>query len=216
MDAVPLSYVFSPLSDEDRWALERFVRKVGELQDSGFSESETKIVGMQIPGGTYMGGPAWKIRVDGPSEAEVKTVISDFRQLYTDTTRTSAMKVLKILERRAYERGTDPSKQMIDQLKGLRAELKRRKEEDPRGKFLEEGPEGETITPTPDNIVQTWFNGIFFHDEPELAAELERDGHMTVEMFRWSLQMTIKDLITCWGHLRELAECVLRDPDLRG
>ncbi|MFP5326106.1 MAG: hypothetical protein ACLGHT_01335, partial [Acidimicrobiia bacterium] len=102
----PFDYVFTPLSAEERWALERFVSRVDRLRGSQFAASQSGLRATLLPGATVLGGPAFQIGVDGPPEEAVREVIGDFRQLYTDSNNASAAKVAAILKRRAYERGT--------------------------------------------------------------------------------------------------------------
>ena len=216
MTSPPLVYVFMPLGGQDRWSVERFVRKVDALNESEFSRSTSAVRGTLIPGETFLGGPAWQIGVDGPGEAAVKAVIGDFRQLYGDHNRASAAKVLKILQRSAHARGTDAGRDMIAKLKGLRNALRDRRERDPRGKLLEETRSGAMVERPPRDIIDTWFNGEYFHDEPELAAQLGPDGHAAAEMMRLSLHTAIRDHLAYWNALREVAVAVLQDPALDG
>lgn len=210
----PLVYVFSPIATDDRWVLERFVSKVDSLNASPFRHSETKLRAISIPGTTYLGGPAWQIGVEGPDEQAVKAAVGDFRQLYTDNNNASAMKVLKILQRAAFGRDTDASHEMIRHLRGLRRTLEKRRKVDPRGKMLEEDPSGGSTERSPDDIIQTWFNGEYFHDDRERASELSPNGHAAVEMMRLSLQMAMRDYLSYWTSIRNIAAAVLRDPAL--
>jgi hypothetical protein len=187
----PFDYVFTPLSAEERWALERFVSRVDRLRGSQFAASQSGLRATLLPGATVLGG------------------------LYTDSNNASAAKVAAILKRRAYERGTDASRQMIDRLRELGAALRKRRVEDPWGKVLEEDQSGALVERSPEDIINTWFNGEYFHDEPELAAELAPDGHGAVEMMRLSLHMAMRDYIRYWSTLRDLVEKVLADPSLR-
>lgn len=212
--SAPLTYIFSPLSADERWALERFVSKVDGLNASSFAKSETKLRGTMIPGASYLGGPAWQIGVDGPEEEAVKAVVGDFRQLYTDSNNASAAKVLKILQNSAYARGTDAGREMIGRLRALRKALQNRRKRDPRGKMLEEDGSGGSVERSPADIIKTWFNGEYFHDEPQLAAELSPGGHAGVEMMRLSLQTAIRDYLAYWTALRDFAAAVLKDPAL--
>jgi hypothetical protein len=210
----PLVYLFSSFSDIERDTLERFVRKVTGLQESQFPNASLDIIATPVPGPGPRGGFGWSFQVDGPDEREVKVIIGDFRQIYTQTHRTSAPRIIKMLKRHAYERDTDASRLMIHDLKVFGKQLGKRKKEDPRGYVLEETPDGGSIKRSPDSIVQDWFNSVYFHDDVE-ASDLERDGHPTVEMSRWTFQYTIKDFIRDWGKLRFLVEAILRDPELR-
>jgi hypothetical protein len=210
----PLVYVFSPISADDRWVLQRFVSKVDALNASSFRDSETKLRATAIPGATYLGGPAWHMRVEGPDEQAVKAVVGDFRQLYTDSSNASAMKVLKILQAAGYQRGTDASREMIEQLRALRGVLKQRKKFDPRGKLLEEDPAGGSVERTPDDTIQTWFNGEYLHDDHECAVELAPQGAASVEMMRLSLQSAMRDYLSYWTLIRNLAAAVLKDSAL--
>jgi hypothetical protein len=48
---------------DELWVLRRFTRKVDELKDSAFAQSETNLKGVMIPGAETLGGPAFQIRV---------------------------------------------------------------------------------------------------------------------------------------------------------
>lgn len=191
--------------------MERFARKVGFLQASEFPSACLNIIATPSPVRGPTGGQGWTFGVDGPSEKEVKSIIGDFRQIYTDKNETSARSILKMLDGHARRRGTDVSRDLSIELKEFGKHLGNRKKHDPRAYVLEEGHEGKR---SPDSIVRDWFNGVYFHDDPG-RSELERDGHSTVEMFRWTLHTAIKDFILDWGKLRNLVEAVLRDPALR-
>lgn len=211
----PPIYLFSPFSEQEWDAMERFARKVGFLQESEFPNASPKIVATPVPAPGPGGGQGWAFGVDGPNEKEVKSIIGDFRQLYADHNRTSARTVLKMLKGHARARDTDASRSLFHQLKTFGKHLGHRKDNDPRGYVLEGTAEGDSIKRSPDSIVKEWFSGVYFHDEPGQASELEREGHSTVEMFRWSLHTAIKDFISDWGKLRYLVETILRDPALR-
>ena len=204
-----------PLSADDRWVLERFVRKVDELRESAFTQSETKLRGTMIPGATYLGGPAVQMAVDGPSEEMVKAVAVDFRQIYTDTNNASAMRVMKILQDSARRRGSDEGEEIVTAIRDLRKRIQGRKQHDPRGVFLEETELGEFREKTPEEIVAIWMNGEYFHDDRGFADELDPAGHMSTEMMRMSLQMAIRDFVQYWTVLRDLAFGILKDPALQ-
>lgn len=212
----PPAYLFSPFSEREWEVLGRFERKVGFLQESEFPSAtlDIKLIPVPVPGPG--GGQGWAIGIDGPDEREVKSIIGDFRQLYTDHNRTSARSVLKMLTGHARLRDTDASQSLFLQLKAFGKHLGQRKDNDPRGYVLEGTPTEESIRRSPDSIVRAWFNGVYFHDDDQgRASGLERDGHASVEMFRWHLQTAIKDFISDWGKLRHLVKAILRDPALR-
>lgn len=209
-----IAYSFAPLSGDDRWALERFVRKVDSLNASTFAHTKTGLRAQAIPGVSYLGGPAWRMGITGPSEEEIKAVIGDFRQLYTATNRASAARVLNILKCSAHARGTDTSRKMIASLKALGATLRHRAKHDPRGMLLEEDSLGVSAERSPSDIIDTWFNGEYFHDDPELARQLAEDDNPAVDMMRMSLQMAIRDYLAYWTALRNLAVEVLKHPEL--
>lgn len=214
--AIPLARIFRPLSEEERWALERFVARVDRLRASRFAQSESGLRATLIPGATVLGGPAWQIAIDGPPEEAVREVIGDFRQLYKDAGQTSAAKVISILKHSARERDTDAGRAMITRLKELTTIIERRRKADPRGKLLEEDAGGVFVERSPHDILNTWFNGEYFHDDRELAMELSPDGHASVEMMRLGLHTTIRDYLSYWTTLRELAGWVLEDRVLAG
>lgn len=209
----PPVYLFSPFSDDEWNRLERFARKLRCLEESEFPSASLNIVATPVGHPGPLGGRGWAFGVDGPAESQVKQVIGDFRQLYTDPNRTSARSILKMLDGHARTRGTDVARSLSSQLKVFGKRLGKRKKKDPRGYMLEEGHDGLR---SPDSIVQDWFNGVYFHDDDsEGRSELERDGHSTVEMFRWSLHSAIRDFISDWGKLGILVDAILRDPGLR-
>ena len=212
----PPVYLFSPFSEREWDALGRFVRKVGALQESEFPSASLDIKLTPVPVAGPAGGQGWAIGVDGPDEREVKAVIGDFRQIYTDRNRTSARTVLKMLTGHARARETDASRSLSCELKAFGKRLGQRKDNDPRGYVLEGARAEESIKRSPDSIVKAWFNGVYFHDDDlGLASCLERNGHASVEMFRWHLHTAIKDFIKDWGNLRYLVEAILHDPALR-
>jgi len=92
----PLVYVFSPISADDRWVLQRFVSKVDALNASSFRDSETKLRATAIPGATYLGGPAWHMRVEGPDEQalSLQSAMRDYLSYWT-LIRNLAAAVLK-------------------------------------------------------------------------------------------------------------------------
>ncbi|MGN6255335.1 MAG: hypothetical protein ACTHO8_10220 [Solirubrobacterales bacterium] len=212
----PPVYLFSPFSEGEWDVLGRFERKVRFLQESEFPGASLDIKLVPVPAPGPGGGQGWAIGIDRPDEREVKSIIGDFRQIYTDSNRSSARSVLKMLRGHARDRDTDASQSLFHQLKAFGKHLGHRKENDPRGYVLEGTPDEESVKRSPDSIVKAWFNGVYFHDD-ELGSPLglERDGHASVEMFRWHLQTAIKDFISDWGKLRYLVEAILRDPALR-
>lgn len=80
----PLGYLFVPFTDLERGVLERFVRKIEALQDSEFPKADLNIIATPCAGPGPRGGQGWSFGLDGPDEREVKAVIGDFRQIYTD------------------------------------------------------------------------------------------------------------------------------------
>lgn len=215
--AIPTNKVteaFDPFTAEELWALRRFVRKVDELKGSAFAQSETTLKGVMIPGAETLGGPAWQFGVEGPSEEQVKAVIGDFRQLYTDTKKASASRVMNILKASAKRRDNTISAEVIDALRNLKTRIKRRKAHDPRGVFLEETAPGESVERSPEEIIAIWLNGEYLHEDLDLADLIDPPGHMSNEMMRMSLQMAIRDFIAYWSAIQQLVNVVLEDSRL--
>jgi hypothetical protein len=215
--AIPADKViqaFDPFTADELWALRRFTRKVDELKGSAFAQSETTLTGVMVPGVETLGGPAFQIGVEGPSEEQVKAVIGDFRQLYTDTNKASASRVMNILKASAKRQGNAISTEVIDALRNLKTRIKRRKAHDPRGVFLEETTQGESVERTPGEIVSIWLNGEYLHEDLDLADLLDPPGHMSNEMMRMSLQMSIRDFIAYWTAIQQLVDVVLESPRL--
>src|ERR1700722_7726350 len=101
-----LREAFSVPTEQDRVDLERFIRKVDALRGSAFMEHRFGMHSELLPDALHLGGQAWNLGIDLPEEALLKSVIGDFRLLYTDKNRSSAMRILKILQHSAYERDT--------------------------------------------------------------------------------------------------------------
>ena len=151
-----LSDVFAPFSDVERTILERFLRKVRTLEASTFAESETTLRAVPLPGVTALGGPAWQVGVDGPSEESVKAALTDFRQLYTDTNDSSAARVLNILKESAKRRGTDSGQRMVVQLRDRGKLLRARDRKDPRAMVLDELHGEMSPVPAPVHRTLLW------------------------------------------------------------
>lgn len=213
---VPLSYVFAPLGVEERRALERFIRRVDAVNASGLTKGTVGLRATNIPGATYLGGPAWQIQSDGLDEQTVKAAVGDFRQIYTESSSVSAAKALRVLSASAGRRRTPASREMIEKLRAMKKTLAKRRREDPRGKLLEEDGDGALVERSPEDIIKTWFNGEYFHEDTDLAEQLEPSGHAAVEMMRLSLHTAMRDFMAYWTLLRDLAERVLADPSLDG
>src|ERR1700748_798865 len=120
---------FAPLDGADRRDVARFIRKVDALERSSFMRARIGLGGELIPGATHLGGPAWSISVDLPDEESVKSVIADFRILYTDTNQCSAMRVLKLLSGSAKRRGTPQGDALIEAFRVIRRHLNGRRAE---------------------------------------------------------------------------------------
>ena len=214
--AVPLTYVFEPLSASDRELLKRFVKRVDKLEQSAFTKEKTGLKATSIPGATHAGGPAWDLALDGADEETVKTALFDFRQVYIDTNDASAIRVINILSASAGARGTDAARTTIDELRKLKKDIKTRKKVDPYGTVLVEDESGASVERAPEEIIDAWLNGEYFHDDPDKAAELGEPGEANHTMMQFSLQMAIRDFIKLWIDLRALARAALNEPALQG
>lgn len=203
---------FSPFTDHELWVLDRFRRKVGELNGSVFAESKTSLKMESIPGATYLGGPAWQVKAEGPSQEAVRAVVLAFRQLFTNSNETSAARVMNILSLSGQRSETAAGKEVIAFVRALKRDMKKRLAHDRRGVFLEESGSGELVERTPGEIVDIWLNGEYFHDDRDLANQLDPPGHMSYEMMQMSLQMTIRDFIRYWDALGQLVTLALSEP----
>lgn len=212
---IPVRDVFARFSAENRWALERFARKVDELNESELAQARIGFGMTMIPGDQTMGGQAWRIRVEGASKKEVKAAVLDFRQLYTDSNPTSATRILKILSESAHARATDVARHAIEDLKGMRKALHDRKKTDPHGAMFEETSLGESVVRTPEELIKTWFNGEAFHDDRDLDQQVGPEGEPMSEMLMFGLQTAIQDHIKYWTRIRDLVVEVLKDDALR-
>jgi hypothetical protein len=203
---------FFPFTDDERWILDRFLGKVGEMNRSAFAKSETSLSMESIPGATYLGGPAWQVKTEGPSQEEVTAVMLAFRQLYVETNKASAPRVMNILSLSGKRSSTTAGEEVIAFVRVLKRDMKRRLTRDPYGVFLEETGPGESIERTPGAIVNIWLNGEYFHDDRDLADQLDPPGHMSYETMQMSLQMTIRDFIRYWDALGQLVTLALSEP----
>jgi hypothetical protein len=200
---------FAPLSAGDRQDLQRFVRKVDALVVSPFMQQRIGLTGEHVPGQSYLGGPAWSIGVTVPDEPSVKAVIADFRILYTDANRCSAMRVLRLLQTSAHRRGAPEGREAIEALKKIRAYLKTRRRHDPVGHILDEDDDGVLVDRSPEDIIDLWFNGEYFHDDQDKAEQLEGEQRLDVEMLRIALHTAIRDHVRAWMIVRNTADGVL-------
>lgn len=133
---------FEVLSADERWVLARFIRKVNDLKTSTFAQQPIGLAGALMAGESHLGGQAWEISLNLPSEESLKAVIGDFGQLYTDSNPTSAARVLSILKRRALERDSPAGREAIHALKKIREHLRSRGEDDPVASILDFDPTG--------------------------------------------------------------------------
>jgi len=200
---------FSAPTEQDCTDLKRFIRKVDALQASAFMEHRFGMHGELLPGTSHLGGQAWNLGIDVPDEVLLKSVIGDFRLLYTDTNRSSAMRVLKILQRSAYERGTPAGRAAIEALKEIRKYLQERRKTDPVGQILDADQVGTLVARSPEDIINVWFNGEYFHDDQEFAAELEPGDDLGVGMMRLALHTAIRDHVSAWTVIRKTASALL-------
>ena len=199
---------FSSPTDRDRIDLERFIRKVDALRASAFMEHRFAMHGELLPGVSHLGGQAWNIGIDVPDEELLKSVIGDFRLLYTDQNRSSATRILKILQRCAHERGTSTAQAAVKALKEIRKYLGQRRKIDPVGQILDADEDGTLVARSPEDIIN-WFNGEYFHDDQKFAAELEPGDDLGVEMMRLGLHTAIRDHVAAWTVIRKTASALL-------
>jgi hypothetical protein len=167
------------------------------------------LTGEQVPGQSYLGGPAWSIGVDVPDEPLVKAVIGDFRILYTDKNQCSTMRVLKLLQASAYQRNTAEGRTAIEGLKAIRKHLVSRRKQDPVAHILDEDEDGALVDRSPAAIIDLWFHGEYFHDDPDKAEQLEGGPSLDVEMMRVVLHTAIRDHVRAWIVIRNTANGVL-------
>lgn len=203
---------FSSFTDDEQWVLSRFLRKVDELKNSSFAKSETSLRMESIPGANYLGGPAWQVKIEGPSQEAVMAVVLPFRQLYVETNKASAARVMNILSHSGQRSKTAAGKDVIAFVRALKRDMRKRLSHDPYGVFLEETGPGESAERTPGEIVAIWLNGEYFHDDRDLADLLDPPGHMSYEMMQMSLQLTIRDFIRYWDALSHLVSLALSEP----
>ncbi|MFZ1927456.1 MAG: hypothetical protein WAU42_15115 [Solirubrobacteraceae bacterium] len=62
---------------------------------------------------------------------------------------------------------------------------------------------------SPENIIDTWFNGEYFHDDQEFAVELEPDDGLGVGMMRLALHAAIRDHVQAWTVIRKTTSALL-------
>jgi hypothetical protein len=209
VNGVPIGEAFAPFDAAETRRLRRFANRVEQLRGSSFFETP----GHQITA-TYAGGGLFNIRAESAGDEAVRAVIGLFRELYTDSEPTSAMSALKLLESHARSAGRDRNERLIEQLRALRTAIKARRQQDPRGVFLEEQADGGTAAVPPDQIIDMWLYGEHLHYDPAKADRIEEHEGIT-EMLRFSLESAIRDFTDFWGKIAELAAAVIDTPALR-
>lgn len=214
-DAARLSDFFAPLTAAERTRLRRFLRKAAELAGSRFAASKPELRARILPGQTEAGGQAWEIVPSGADQEAVKAASGDFRQLWTDSNRSSAASAMSILKNAAKRNGSDKSRKMIANLREFGEELKERGRTDPRGKVLTEADGGGSREMPPREIINLWLNGEYLHDDLDKANELGLDEESAMAaLTQFSLQSAIFDYISYWSALAKLVRQVLEDPAL--
>ena len=119
------------------------------------------------------------------------------------------MRALSILRRSARDRGTPQGEEAIKALKDVRHYIRQRRNADPVGKILDEEPDGTLVERRPKDVIDLWFNGEYFHDDHELAEQLEPGDGLDVGMLRMALHTAIRDHVRAWIVIRNTVRGVL-------
>lgn len=200
------SLAYTPFAEAELRRLDRFLRQSRALRDSSFFAHP----GHRMKALVGVTGVS-NLRVDSPGEEAVRATVPIFRELFVDTNRTSAIAVLKMLDGHARARNTVASKEVVQELRALRGELRKRRKADRRSYVLEEGRTGPI---PPDEIISLWLNGEYLHFDEGKANALSADTTVG-ELYRMSLHSALRDFCELWEQVAFRAEAVLRDPSLR-
>jgi hypothetical protein len=103
---------------------------------------------------------------------------------------------------------------MCEELRVQRKRLQALREQDSYGALMVEGnPFSDEDRVKPEAVLDMFFNGDVFHQEPESADNL-REGQDMIGAYRLSLHAAMKSHIAAWADLDVLVEAILRHPNL--
>jgi hypothetical protein len=212
-----LPYIFTPFAGEDRVALQRFHQNIDRLKNWSVGQAEVKIRAYPQPGvRSFSGGQGFKVTADLPPEEAVHGSLTLFRQIYTPHLPTSANRLINLLSGHARERGTDVGGRMCEELRAQRKRLQSLRERDSYGALMvQENPFSDDDRVKPEAVLNMFFNGDVFHQDPESADNLHV-GEGMIGAYRLSLHTAMKSHISAWADLDSLVEAILRDPALDG
>ncbi len=196
----PLRYpaeIYAPFNEGDAARLRTYVRLVDDLVGSSFFEAAKD---MSLIIGAEMEGPASE-ELTYPGEEAVRAVVAPFRQLYNHREPSSYDAVLNLLSDHVHDR---ESLRQAEAQEALR-DLKKWKREALRFQGFAMNLNG--WRPAPKDIIDLFFNGLYFHSDHEQAGIL--DGGMPDAFLRFEFLMTVQILARVFAVGRNVVRIVL-------
>jgi hypothetical protein len=196
----PLRYpteIYAPFNEGDAARLRTYVRLVDDLVGSSFFEAAKD---MSLTIGAEMEGPASE-ELTYPGEEAVRAVVAPFRQLYNHREPSSYDAVLNLLSDHVHDR---ESSRQAEAQEALR-DLKKWKREALRFQGFAMNLNG--WRPAPKDIIDLFFNGLYFHSDHKQAGIL--DGGMPDAFLRFEFLMTVQTLARVFAVGRNVVRLVL-------
>jgi hypothetical protein len=213
-DKPGLEYVFTPLTEDERKALERFRYTLEKLLGWGIGTKDVKLTARRQLGVEVAGGRAWEIAMPELSEEELVAATAFFRQLYDPGEPASVNRVCNILSQHAAKRQTEAGNRTVEDLRDYRKAMKKLARESPYGRLLIEGnPHGPDDHLNPDTIFKLWFNGEVQHGDLDKGDVSDGDTRV---LYASALQGAIKSHLDLWSELNRIVVAVLEDQGLSG
>ena len=146
-------------------------------------------------------------------EDDIGAFLMPFRQLYQQSDETEVGKVRNMLSKHAHEQGTPEGAQTVEDLKSWKADYRGSLRESPMGTMIEfDSRSNKRVEYTPENIIENWLNGDFFHAEPEAARKLEgRDRGLHAFVLIGAVEHVAGYML----ELGDLARAILNEPALQ-
>lgn len=219
---------FTPFSADELGVLERFVVQCDGMRDSRLMEVSEAEVTLQAHATTaaelsdrlprlaeadeiYEAHPAMATELN-VREADIGAFLMPFRQLYLKED-TEVGRVRNMLAAHARAKGGEAGDKALEALKGWKGDYQRVLRESPMGTMLELEPgASEGVEYTPQDLIDAWLNGIFFHWDREAEATVDGPDRALNAFF---LLAAVHHVARHMMALGELARAILKEPALR-
>jgi hypothetical protein len=204
-EASPLRYpaeIYAPFDEGEVFWLRTYVRLVTELTDSSFFNTAKD---MSLTIGAETGSPLSE-ELEYPGEEAVRAIVGPFRQLYNHNERSSFDAVLGILSHRVRERPSPRQRAALDDLRGL----KKWKKQALRHQGFAMNLSG--WRPGPRDIIDLFFNALYFHPDHEKARVLT--GDVPEAVLRFEFLTTVQVLTKAFVVGRQAVQLALDEPSV--